>query len=268
MNKHLESEGWSFVEKTTPTPIHRVLFLPGLWGSDVVFSKILELKSLVDANIDLIAANPPGFKGMPVPPGFDFRIESYADLIEKITMQKKIDLLVGHSFSGNVLIEIAARHRYDGKLMIISPSLQRRDELKDLLKLDKYSRIPVVSNIIWFMVPGMMKKNFSPYFNDPKFLEAVVEDAKKVPSAHGKRTVIGFFDHIDKHDNLANRLVSTKVPVYYVRGEFDDVGFSEQNRITLETNSLIRIFDIPGASHFAMVDKPTEIAGLIKQILA
>lgn len=262
-----EQDGWILVETPINNPKFKVLLLPGLMGSNLVFSKLMAEKNLADARIQLTAGNPPGFKGLPVPKGFDFSIESFAEIVEKLVEKDHFDLIVGHSFSGNILIEVAARNKFKGILMLISPSLERSAEWKDIQKLDGYSRKPIINGIIWAISYAMMKSVFAPHFNDPQELKDVTSDAKKNPRAYSRKTVIGYFDHIDKHGNLAKRLIKTNIPIYYVRGDKDDIVFSQENRTIIKSCKSIEIIEIPDARHFVMVDKPADIANLIIQIL-
>jgi hypothetical protein len=89
-------------------------------------------------------------------------VESYAALVETLAEAEQIDLIVGHSFAGNVLIEVAACAHYKGKLMIILPSLDGEAESKDLKKLDSMSRKPLFSLIFWWFTYMMMKSVFAP----------------------------------------------------------------------------------------------------------
>jgi pimeloyl-ACP methyl ester carboxylesterase len=263
-----ERDGWLLVEQGPREARFRVLFLPGLQGSDLVFSKLMSLKSLDDAGVHLIAGNPPGFKGLPAPAGFDYSVEAYAGLVEALADAEKIDLIVGHSFAGNVLIEVAARGKYRGKLFMISPSLDRDAESKDLRGLDSMSRKPVMSGLYWWLTYKMMRSVFAPYFDDQELLAAVTADGKKIPRAVGRKILTGYFDHIDKHGNLARRLTETKVPVVYARGDKDDIGFTDAHRAELESNRLISLHTIPEARHFAMVDNPAGVAEVIIETLS
>lgn len=267
MPKRLERNGWLLVEEVPETVKHTVLLLPGLQGSDLVFSKLLGQPALTKAGIRLLAGNPPGFKGLAIPTGFDTSVESFAALVEDMAEAEKVDLIVGHSFAANVLIEVAARGRYEGKLMLISPSLDREAESKDLKTLDSMSRKVVLRNVFWWLTYLMMKSVFKPYFDDNELLSEVVADAKKIPRAVGRKVLLGYFDHIDQHGNLAERLATTKVPVTYVRGDKDDIGFTDAHRDTLAKCNLVTLREIPDARHFAMVDQPTAVADAIIEAL-
>jgi pimeloyl-ACP methyl ester carboxylesterase len=262
------TDGWIFVEKIPDKTNFRVLLLPGLHGSDLVFKKLLESSVFQNQNVKLIAGNPPGFKGLPVPENFDFSIESFASLYEQIAEKEKIDLIVGHSFSANVLIELAAKGKYKGKLMLISPSLYREAETKELLTLDSMSRKPIINGIIWWITYQMMSSIFKPYFTDKGELASAVDAGKKIPREIGRKTLLGYFNHIDQHKNLSAILLKTKVPVYYVRGSKDDIKFTDIDKSELLKSPLIKFSEIDSARHFAMIDKPDELAKLIIESLS
>lgn len=266
LNERVKS-GWLLVERVPEKPEHRILLLPGLQGSDLVFSKLMSSPVLTESKIHCIAGNPPGFKGQPVPSGFNFSIESFASLYEHIAQEEKIDLIVGHSFSANVLIEVAARGNYKGKIMLISPSLYREAETKELLMLDSMSRKPALSGIMWWLTYQMMSSVFKPYFSDKNDLASAVDAGKKIPRSVGKQTLLGYFNHIDKHKSLSSRLLKTGIPVFYLRGSKDDIKFTVKDKEGLMMSPLIKFFEIEGARHFAMIDNPDEIAKIIIEVL-
>ena len=129
------------------------------------------------------------------------------------------------------------------------------------------SRKPVLSGIMWWLTYMMMSSIFKPYFDDKNSLAAVVRDAKMIPHSIGRKTLVGYFNYIDKNKNLINQLTKTKVPVYYVRGEKDDIKFTDKDKAALNSSDCIKIVEIKDARHFAMIDKPDEIAKIIVDAL-
>lgn len=257
-NVSRECAGWLLVEG--PAAANKVLLLPGLMGSDAVFAPLLAEPALEAASIQALAGNPPGFKGLPAPRDFEFTVEGYAELVENLAAAEDIGVIVGHSYSANVLIEVAARGRYSGKLVLISPSLSRAAEAKDLRDLDRFSRNRALRAPVWWLTYLMMKSVFKPYFQDPALLAEVTAAARLIPANVARRTLLGFFDHLDRHGDLAARLATTRVPVRYLRGDGDDIGFTDDQRSTLGRNPLIAVHEIPGARHFAMCDQPAAVA--------
>ena len=189
MNKTRTRDGWLLVEHPVTRPKARVLLLPGLLCTDLIFADMLDDPAMEQAGVELVAGNPPGFKGQLAPAGFDFRVESYAQMVEELARAEGFDLLVGHSYFGNVLIEVAARGSYSGKLLLISPSLYRLAEPNDTRTLDSMSRKPILSGLTWFATYLLLKSIFKPYFTEERRdrLEAVVAEAKKTPRATCRR---------------------------------------------------------------------------------
>ncbi len=267
MNKERKSAGWLVVDKIPPSPKFKVLLIPGLMGSDFVFSKLMNNSALEEAGVHLIGGNPPGFKGNLLPDDFDFHISSYAASVEAIAEAETVNLILGHSFGANVLIEVAFRRKFKGKLMLISPSLCRDSETKDMKMLDKYSRNKLLKGLMWSVTYASIKSAFTPYFKDPDDLASVVRDAKLIPKKIAAEIFLGYFDYLIRHPDLDERLITTTVPVYYLRGDKDDIGFTQKNRETLKKSSLVKLFEVPNASHFAMNDNPEEVARLIIEML-
>jgi len=115
----------------------------------------------------------------------------------------------------------------------------------------------------------MLKGIFKPYFTEEKqdSLDAVVADANRTPRSVCRRLLMALFDHINKHTDLTSRLTATNVPVYYVRGDQDNIQFAAEQRSALETCELTTVKDIVDSRHFAMMDKPKEVNALILELL-
>jgi pimeloyl-ACP methyl ester carboxylesterase len=246
-----------------------VLLLPGLLCTDLIFRDMLEDPAMARAGIRMLAGNPPGFKGQPVPPDFGFQVESYAALVEEICASEKVDVLVGHSYFGNVAIEVGARGKYRNGIMLISPSLFRMAEPNDTRTLDSMSRKPVLSGLTWWATWLMLKSIFKPYFTTEAAgrLDDVVADAKRTPRPIARRLLLSLFDYIDRHGDLTKRVLAAPGAVWYVRGQQDNIGFTDEQRRTLEGGDRVKVVDIEGSRHFAMLDKPLEVNRLIREML-
>ena len=84
MNSTRTRDGWLLVEHPVTQPRARVLLLPGLLCTDLIFADMLDDPAMEQAGVQLVAGNPPGFKGQPASPGFDFRVETYAQMVEDL----------------------------------------------------------------------------------------------------------------------------------------------------------------------------------------
>lgn len=261
--------GWNLVEGGDPHGKKTALLLPGLLCTDLIYKEMLEEPSMRGSGIRLLAANPPGFKGLPVPAGFDYKVESYAELLERLCQLVGVDLLVGHSYFGNVAIEVGARKSYAGDIMLISPSLYRMAEPNDTRTLDSMSRKPVLRGITWWATWLMLKSLFQPYFT-PKAadrLSAVVADAKRTPRPVARQLLLSLFNYIDFHSDLTSRVLLAPGHVWYVRGKQDNIEFAEAQRRQLTSHVKVRVVDIEGSRHFVMLDKPAEVNQLIREAL-
>jgi pimeloyl-ACP methyl ester carboxylesterase len=265
-----EQNGWLLVENHPAATQYRVLLLPGLLCTDLIYSDLLNDRKLSDAGVKLIAANPPGFKGISAKEGFDYSVESYAKEIESLSALESFDLIIGHSFFGNVLIEVAARENYSGKLILLSPSLFRGAEGIDTRAMDHIGHIPVIGTFTMWASYQIMESFFEPYMTAEKHdrVNPMVAEARKTPPDVARRLVISFFDYIDQYGDLTERLTSAKTPVWYVRGDQDNIILSDEDRYRLNISNNVIVKDIPGGKHFIMIDRPSEISDLIFSILS
>ncbi len=261
--------GWFLVENQPVKTKYRVLLLPGFLCTDVIYQDMLNDMALQAIGIQLVAGNPPGFKGLPVEKGFNFSIESYAREVCDLNELESYDLIVGHSFFANVLIEVAVNDRYQGPLMLLSPSFSRKSEDSDTRFYDRISRVPIIGQVGTLISYQMMYSSFEPFFIDEKKykINDLVAEAQKTPKHVAQRLIQAFFNHIDSHGDLAKRLTRTDQPVMYVRGAGDLVKLLPKHRQELAIDPLITIKEIENSKHFVMIDHPRKINRLITKIL-
>jgi pimeloyl-ACP methyl ester carboxylesterase len=263
-----EVAGWKLLENDLELPGRRVLMLPGLFCSSAFYADVLADEALATGGVAALAADPPGFAGVPAPRGFDFSIASYAALVEQFAAAESIDLIVGHSFGANVGIEIAARGRFDGKLLLLSPSLSREDEEDDLRSLDDASHTPIIGTLVWLGINPTLKRGMRGRLPEDRFDELLGE-MKRNPRAVNRAQVVGFFEYIAMHGGeIASRLATASRPVWLGRGDRDEVGFSDTERSILEAAPQVTLKTIPGAAHFSITDTPHEVAQLVLDLLA
>jgi pimeloyl-ACP methyl ester carboxylesterase len=265
-----KKDGWLLVE-TCPTAVrYRVLLLPGLLCTDTSYSDLLDDARLADAGVKLVAGNPPGFKGVQAREGFDYSIESYAAEVEDLASLERFDLIAGHSFSGNVLIEVAARGRYEGKIMLLSPSLRRASEEADMRLMSRLVHIPGVGTFSMWASYQMMGSFYRPCMGEEKHgrVSDMIDEGQKTPVTVATAQVETFFGHIDRYGNLTERLISSRNQVWYVRGDLDGVILFDEDRSRLGQSSNVAVKDIPGGRHFIMIDRPSEVSALILDMLS
>jgi pimeloyl-ACP methyl ester carboxylesterase len=263
------SHGWVFVKNHPQKIKYQVLLLPGLSCTDVIFTDMLNDPSMENAGIHLVAADPPGFKGLPLDDDFEISIENYAILLEELTQRENYDLIVGHSFFANVAIEIGARNNYAGKLMLLSPSLYTDAEPFDVRLLDSMTRVPGIGYVSMQITYQMLDTIFEPYLaqeNKGK-VNLLVKEAQKTHQDITQKQLNAFFDHIETYENLTDRLLTANNQIFYVIGTEDNIEFSDAVRKKLSGNKNITIKDIENGKHFLMIDHPKKINALIADFL-
>ncbi|ADB52258.1 alpha/beta fold hydrolase [Conexibacter woesei] len=263
-----DTAGWTVIENDPQQPRRRVLMLPGLFCTSEFFTGVLTDEALATAGVTALAADPPGFAGLPVPGGFDFSIASYAALVEEFAAAESIDLIAGHSFGANVGIEIAARGRFRGKLLLLSPSLSREDEEEDLRSLDEASHTPIVGTLVWLGINPTLKHGMRGRLPEDRFDELFGE-MKRNPRAANRAQVVGFFEHLAAHGGeVASRLATASTPVWLGRGDRDEVGITDAELAIVDAAPHVTLKTIPGAAHFSITDTPHEVAQLVLDLLA
>lgn len=263
------AHGWFFVENHPQKIKYQVLLLPGLFCTDVIFTDMLNDPSMENAGIHLVAADPPGFKGLPLDDNFEISIENYSILIEKLIQKENYDLIVGHSFFANVAIEIGARNNYTGKLMLLSPSLYSDAEPFDVRLLDSMTRVPGIGYVSMQITYQILDTIFEPYLaqeNQGK-VNLLVKEAQKTHQDITQKQLNAFFDHIEAYENLTDRLLTANNQIFYVIGTDDNIEFSDAARKKLSGNKNITIKDIENGKHFLMIDYPQKINALIAELL-
>jgi len=263
------ADGWFFVENHPQKVKYQVLLLPGLFCTDVIFTDMLNDPSMENAEIHLVAADPPGFKGLSLDDNFEISIKNYAILLEELIQKENYDLIVGHSFFANVAIEIGARNNYAGKLMLLSPSLYSDAEPFDVRLLDSMTRVPGFGYVSMQITYQMLDTIFEPYFaqeNQGK-VNLLVKEAKKTHQDITQKQLNAFFDHIEKYENLTDRLLTADNQIFYVIGTEDNIEFSDVDRKKMSSNKNITIKDIENGKHFLMVDHPRKINTLIAEFI-
>jgi hypothetical protein len=154
-----ELDGWRLLESTPELARRRVLLLPGLFCTRRFFADLIARRELEETGVQMVAADPPGFAGLPALPDFDYSVPSYAKLVEALAEAESFDLVIGHSYFANVAIEVSGRGNYDGVLMLLSPCLRADNEEKDLRQLASLGNVPGVGSLAWLTVNPMLKRS-------------------------------------------------------------------------------------------------------------
>lgn len=261
---------------------HRVLLLPGLLCTHFIYHHVIEDPKLKESNVYLEAADPPGFADHEADEGFDFAIPSYAKWLSDRASQIECDLVVGHSFFANVLVEAIRQGRYSGKTILLSPSLDWKAEdglsrfLYYVLKFPAILHVANVSDfIVWMVKHCFLRSILKDYFAKetlarmPHILEDVVKMARGTSPRLGRVLYLSFFDSIPWKGTLAGNLQHARSPVLFVRGESDSMRFNPVTGDGLEQccpNVLI-VPPIKDVGHFVMLEKPEVFRDLLLDFL-
>ena len=243
-----------------------MLLAPGLFCTAAFFAEMLEEGTLDGAGVKALATTPPGFGGNPAPDDFDFSIEGYAQMYEDFAAENSIDLIVGHSFSANVCIEIAARGNFRGPLMLLSPSLQAEDEEEDLRELYEAGKKPVVGSLVWLWLPTSFKKSFKGQLPEAHYDDLIAE-MKRNPRHASRMQVDAFFAHVEKHGGIAERLAGAGSSAWLVRGDHDPIQDTAEEIAVIEAAPNVTRKTVPDAGHFSITDNPAAVNGLIVEML-
>ena len=256
------SNGWTFTEAGPSDAAHTVLLLPGALCTKAFYAEVLADPQLSGAGVRLVAATPPGFGGNPTPDGFDMSVESFAGLVEDEAGSLGADAIVGHSYFANVAIEVAARGRFKGPLVLLSPCFSAEDEEKDLRQIARASRVPVLGTLLWrvamLTLSSSMKGRLPPERHD----ELVAEMKLGAPGVN-RLLILRYFEHFAKHGSLVGRLADSGARTWMVRGDADEVGLKSEEAAALEAAPNVTVVNIPGAKHFSMTDQPAAVTRVI-----
>jgi pimeloyl-ACP methyl ester carboxylesterase len=255
-------DGWEVLEGGARDPSRRVLMLPANMATAEFFRGMVTHPALAAAGVRAVAATPPGFGGVPAPEGFDFTVESYARLIDERAIAGGFDLVVGHSLSANALVEVAARGRYEGGLVLVAPTLRASSEVQAARNLDKVSRVPLLNRAAWFgMMLGLgfgMRPELPADRRRP-----LVAEMRRNPTPLHRRWLTATFDHLAANASaaeggLAGLLARAGRRSRVVRGSRDPVALHPDDRARLEAAG-VEIVEIPDAGHFVVAQRPHEV---------
>jgi len=97
----------------------------------------------------------------------------------------------------------------------------------------------------------------------PARREALIAELKKNDPRFLRRQTRLYLEYLDRYGSLAQRFSDSGVPAWVVFGERDDVGMTNEEREVLERSPHVTLVEIPDAGHFALNQKPDEIATIV-----
>ena len=211
----------------------------------------------------LVAVTLPG-NGGTTPPE-DVGIENYARLTSELAAELGVDVIAGHSFGANVALEMAASRGFSGPLVLLAPSFSRADEALAIRIPERLSR--VIGDLPFAAMRRMVHLAVKGSPLPPERTKVLVRELQKNDPSIMRQGICRYFDYLDRHGSVSERLGSSAVPAWVVHGESGDGGMTEDERRTLQAYAWIRIVTIPGASWFTPNEEPALVAGLVLDAL-
>jgi len=246
---------WDILTSGPADAEHTVLLLPGSLATAAFYEDVMAEPTLAD--IRLVAATLPGQGGTPILG--DVSVESYAVLFGELAAEVRPAAIVGHSTGANVAIEMTATGTFTGPLVLLAPSLSRRDESLVPRILDKLGLAlgPLPFMLLRAIMGPALKSTLR-----PPLIAALRRNVPSVMRTHLHR----YLAHLDKHGSVAPRLCRSGAPTWILYGAKDDVTITDQERQTLE-NCGVTIQTLPDTGHFIPNERPAAVATLLRQIL-
>ncbi len=256
---------WQIFRRGPQEPEHRALLLPGGFCTAITYIDVVAEPALVEAGIETWAANPPGFGQNAAPDGFGYASADYAELIEALAAAEGLDLLVGHSLSANILIEVAARNNYRGKIILLDPCLRYRNEYRGVRLLRRAEMIPPLARRLYAAAGKNVRRSMQGLVR-PERLDLIIEDMQRVPADQNRAVINGYFDHLEQYGTLAKRLAEARGEVHFVRGDAESIGFDREDIRSVVAQENVATHTITNSDHMTMLDNPPEVAALIASV--
>ena len=253
-----ERFGWTLYESGPEGADHTVLLLPGALATAAFYDDLLAEPSLTDASIRFVATTLPGFGGTPAPD--DVSMENYARVAGTIAAESGCDVVVGHSLGANVALEMVAGREFTGPAILLAPSLSRVDESKFPRALDRLSTVfrHLPYSLMLKIIGPAMKSELPAQRRD----ELIAELKNNDPRFLRRQTRV-YLEYLDRHGSLARPLCDAGVRTWLVFGEHDEIGLTDEERDVLEACPSASVVTIADTGHFALNDKPSEIAEIL-----
>jgi pimeloyl-ACP methyl ester carboxylesterase len=240
-----------------------VLLIPGALASAVFYDDLVAEPKLVGASIRCLATTVPGFGRTPAPA--DVSVEEYARQAGTVARDLGCDVVVGHSLGANIALEMAAAGEFSGPVVLLSPSFSREDESKFPRALDRLSVLlgHFPYSLMLKIIGPAMKSGLPPNRRDVLIAELRNNDPRFL-----RRQTRSYLDYLDRHGSLARRLCDAGAAAWVVFGEHDDIGLTDDERAVLEECAGLTLVTIPGTGHFALNQKPAQVAEVVLAALS
>jgi pimeloyl-ACP methyl ester carboxylesterase len=258
-------DGWDLYTSGPAGADHTVLLIPGGMCTAAFFDDLVKEPKLRGASIRLVATTVPGFGD--TQPLQDPTMENVVRAAGKLASDLGCDAVVGHSFGGNVALEMAAAGEFSGAVALLEPAFSREDEYRELAILDRIGRVPGLGHLAWAVsvktIGSAMKGELPPDRHD-----ALVAEMKKSDPRFCRRFVRSYFEYLDQHGSLVQRLCDSGVRALVVFCDRSKVGLTDEERSRLEACLNVTLVDVPDSGHMVMTDQPARTAELILELVS
>lgn len=238
-----------------------VLCLPGGMCTAVFYEELMAEPAL--AMVRLIAVTLPGQGG--TAPSDDLGIDSYAKIAAELAAEHGCDAVVGHSIGANVALEMAASGEFSGPLVLLAPSLSRKDEAMFLRVVDRLG--VVLGHLPFALVLKVIGKAIKVNV-PPERLDELVGEIRKNDPRIVRRHVRSYLQYLDRHGSVAKRLCESGFTAWVVFGEHDDVGITDDERRLLDECPRTKVITIGGAGHMTLNEEPARVAAIVNEALS
>lgn len=254
-----EHDGWTLTESGPQDAEHTLLLLPGGLATAAFYDDVIAEQALRHAPLRLVATTLPGHGGTTAPA--DVGLENYARMAARLAADLGCDVVVGHSLGANVAIEMACISEFRGSLVLLSPSFSRQDESRFLRALDRlagvFGHLPFTA-MLAMMGPAMTNMHVPAVRRDALLAEIRKNDPRFV-----RRAIRRYFEYLDRHGSVAQRLCDSGETSWVVFGGRGDVGLRDDERSLLTACPRVTLLVVPDAGHLTLNEKPARIAEII-----
>jgi pimeloyl-ACP methyl ester carboxylesterase len=253
---------WKLREAGPPDAERTVLLLAGALASARCYDALVGHSTVTAGSVRLVAATLPGFGRTPAPD--DVTVENYGRLAADLAASLGADAVAGHSLGANVALEMALRGGFSGPFVLLSPSFCRRDESVFPRALDRLSSVlgHLPFSLMFRIIGPAMRGSLPPDQADDVVAELGNNDPRFV-----RRETRAYLQYLDGHSTLASDLATSGRSATVIFGEKDDIKIQPEERAALEGSPSASLVIISGAGHFALIEKPGQVAELIVEAL-
>jgi pimeloyl-ACP methyl ester carboxylesterase len=212
------------------------------------------LRSRLPAGTQLLAPDLPGFGDEPIPAGFDYSVDSYADWVAAYGREHQLEeyVLVGHSMGGKIVLALAARQPTGLRgLVLLSPSPPSPEPIGEKNRaaaLAAYGKPEEAEKTLANITDRPLR---------PEVCAQIVADNLRTTQAAWD----AWLEHGSKED-ISDRMPRINVPCRVLAGEVDhNITPADHRRQTLPLLPAGTPFTVvPGAGHLLPYEAPKECA--------